>query len=95
MTSHREVRLRSDAVRWREIEQEIIAVDLGSSTYLSTNESGSFLWRRLAEGATKEALTAELQERFSIDRDRAQKDVDLFLEMLAGRGLLEDVDETS
>lgn len=87
------LRLKPDAVRWREIEREVIAVDLGSSTYLSTNESGSFLWRRLAEGTTRGELAAELQERFSIDSQRANLDVERFLQSLSERDLLEDVDE--
>jgi hypothetical protein len=93
MASDRTLRLKPDVVRWREIEREIIAVDLGSSTYLSTNESGFVLWRRLAEGATRDELAAELQRQFSIEPDRAKTDVDAFLQALDARGLLEDVDE--
>jgi hypothetical protein len=86
-------RLREDAVRWREVDREIIAVDLGTSTYLSTNESGLVLWRRLAEGATRRELAAELQERFAIDGAQAETDVDKFLSALTERDLLEDVDD--
>lgn len=93
MTHARDLRLKPTAVRWREIDGEIIAIDLGSSTYLSTNESGSFLWRRLVDGASREQLAAELQERFSLDADRAQADVDAFLRGLTDRGLLEETDE--
>ncbi|HEV3477917.1 MAG TPA: PqqD family protein [Gaiellaceae bacterium] len=93
MTADRAQRLRPDALRWREVDREVIAVDLGSSTYLSTNESGLVLWRRLAEGATRRELAAELQERFAIDASRAEIDVDNFLRALAERDLLEDVDD--
>jgi hypothetical protein len=83
------LRLREDAVRWREIDREVVAVDLESSTYLSTNESGVRLWRRLAEGATTEQLVDELVAAFGIDRERATADVRSFLEPLEARNLLE------
>lgn len=87
------LRLKPDAVRWREIDSEVIAVDLVGSTYLSTNESGMYLWRRLAEGASREELADELAARFSIGAERARGDVDAFLAALAERGLLEEHDE--
>ena len=83
------LRLRDDAVRWREIDQEIVAVDLGRSDYVSTNESGVLLWRRLAEGTTREQLVEELVSAFGIDRERASEDVGRFLDELDARNLLE------
>ena len=83
------LRLRDDAVRWREIDQEIVAVDLGRSDYVSTNESGVLLWRRLAEGTTQEQLVDELVSAFGIDPERASEDVRRFLAELDARNLLE------
>ena len=83
------LRLRDDAVRWREIDQEIVAVDLGRSDYVSTNESGVLLWRRLAEGTTREQLVEELVSAFGIDRERASEDVGRFLDELDARNLVE------
>jgi Coenzyme PQQ synthesis protein D (PqqD) len=83
-----ELRLREDAIRWREIDREVVAVDLISSTYLSTNESGVRLWRRLAEGATTEELVDELVNAFGIDRKQARADVRDFLDALEARDLL-------
>lgn len=83
------LRLRDDAVRWREIDREVIAVDLESSTYLSTNETGVRLWRRLAEGTTTEQLVDELVSAFGIEPERAAADVRSFLDELEARNLLE------
>ena len=83
------LRLRDDAVRWREIDREVVAVDLESSMYLSTNESGVRLWRRLAEGATIEQLVDELVSAFGIEPERAIADVRSFLDELEARNLLE------
>ena len=82
------LRLREDAVRWREIDREVVAVDLVSSIYLTTNESGVRLWRRLADGATSEELVDELVEAFGIERERAAADVQSYVDALDARNLL-------
>jgi hypothetical protein len=83
------LRLRDDAVRWREIDREVVAIDLDSSMYLSTNASGVLLWRLLADGTTREALVEELVRAFGIDPVRAEADVDGYLDELDARNLLE------
>jgi hypothetical protein len=83
------LRLREDAVRWREIDREVVAVDVESSVYLSANESGVLLWRRLAEGTTREVLVDELARTFGLETERAAADVDSFLGALEARNLLE------
>ena len=55
------LRIRSRELEWREIEGEIVAVDLEKSTYLGLNETGTVLWAALAQGATLEELAARLQ----------------------------------
>ena len=83
------LRLRADAVRWREIDREVVAVDLGRSAYVSTNPSGTLLWRRLAGGATKDQLVDELVRSFEIEPEQAAEDVARFLHELDARNLLE------
>lgn len=85
-----ELRLREDGLKWREIEGEMVAVDVRTSTYLSANPSGMALWEPLAAGTSREALVATLVEAFGIDRARAAADVDAFLGELRARDLLED-----
>jgi hypothetical protein len=82
--------LRTSDLEWREIEDEVIAVDVKTSTYLSANGSGMLLWQELAKGTTKETLVDRLVEAYGIGRERAEADVDGFLEELGSRGLLAD-----
>jgi hypothetical protein len=84
------VKLRQDRVHWREIDEEVVAVDVDSSTYLSTNGSGALLWLELAQGTTRDALVERLAQAYLIDSERAEGDVDAFLAELRGQGLLED-----
>ncbi len=82
------LRLRSDAVEWREVEGEVLALEVGSATYIAANESGAVLWERLASGATRDELVETLASAYDLDRARAETDVDAFVETLRGRNLL-------
>ncbi len=84
------LRLRSDAVAWREVDGEVIALGLESSTYFGTNASGSLLWKRLAEGTTRTELVDELVATFGLEQRHAEADVESFLDDLRGRGLLQE-----
>lgn len=84
-----QLRLRAASVAWRDIDGEVIALGLDSSTYFGTNASGSILWKRLAEGATRSELVTSLMEAFGLEHDRAEADVGAFVDELRSRGLLE------
>jgi hypothetical protein len=84
-----ELRLNSGRVRWREIEDELVVVDVPSSTYLSANQSAALLWSALARGTTRDALIEQLVAAFGLERERASEDVDAFLADLEQRDLLE------
>jgi hypothetical protein len=83
-----ELRLRPEAVAWREVDGEVIALGLESSTYFGTNASGSVLWRRLAQGATRAELIEALMTEFGLEQAQAGTDVDVFLDDLRRRDLL-------
>ncbi len=83
-----ELRLRTDELVWREIDDELVAVDIASSAYLSTNRTGTVLWQMLAEGTTRAELVDRLVESFGISSEHAAADVDAFLKDLEARELL-------
>ncbi len=82
------LRLRPEALQWREIEGEVVAVDLETSSYLGANEAGAVLWRALATGATREDLAALLVAEFQIDAEQAARDTDAFVGQLRENDLL-------
>ena len=83
------VRLRQADLTWRELDGEIVALDLATSVYVATNKSGAVLWHVLREGATVDTLARRLVEHFDIGVDQARRDVDGFLEVLAHHRLLD------
>jgi hypothetical protein len=84
------LQLRAEALAWRRVEDEVIAVDLRSSTYLSASGSAALLWQALAGGTTRDMLIDLLTGEFGVERDRAAADVDAFVADLAGRELLDE-----
>jgi Coenzyme PQQ synthesis protein D (PqqD) len=84
-----QLRLRRDALQWREVDGEVIALEGRAATYLAANATGTVLWRALATGTTRADLVATLVEQFGIDKARASDDVDAFLRELAAQDLLE------
>lgn len=70
------LQIRREDLEWREVEGEVVILDLRSSKYLSLNKTGAVIWRELASGeATEEGLIAALQRSSEIDEERARKDV--------------------
>ena len=88
-TAARPVRLRAEALDWREIDGEVVALARKDSTYLSVNRCGTALWPALARGATVDELVQILLERFEVEPARARADVEAFLDSLDQRGLIE------
>ena len=83
------LQLRPEAVEWRLVEEEIVAMDLRRSLYLTVNRSGASIWPLLAEGATREALVSRLRETFGLSAAAAERDLDGFIAQLQEHDLLE------
>ena len=84
-----EVRLRSDALDWLDVDGEIVILDANKSVYMSINHSGADLWRLLEKGATISDLAQSLVATYAIDADRAAHDVEQFLGVLREHDLIE------
>ncbi|MEQ6902456.1 PqqD family protein [Nocardioides sp. YIM 152588] len=87
------MRLRDDDVTWREIDGEMVILDLQSSAYLTANAAGTLLLKRLVEPTTAPALAQVLVEAFDVPASVAARDVAAFLDLLDQRGLLDREDE--
>ena len=76
----------------RQIAGETMVIPSGAeldlNMMITLNETGRFLWERLQNGTTEDALVAALLEEYDVDEatDRAQ--VVNFVEKLNGNGFL-------
>jgi hypothetical protein len=84
-----QLRLNRDALEWREVEGEVVALDVQAAEYIAANRSGATIWRKLADGATRDELVAAIVARFEVDETTAARDVDRFVATLRERKLLE------
>ena len=64
---------------------ELVALDMRTSSYLGNNASGRLLWRRLAAGATAAELVALLRDAYRVDTDTAMRDAQAFLSQPTSR----------
>ena len=55
---------------------------------ISVNETGAMLWELLREPCNPQSLALELTRVYEVELDRAQRDVDVFLEQLRRAGAL-------
>ncbi len=55
------------------------------------NEVATEVWRALQEGMTRDAIADRLVLLFEVERDRALEDLDEFVQVLLGQGILEPV----
>jgi hypothetical protein len=83
------IRLRREALTWREAEGEIVLLDQRTWTYLSVKGAGLALWPQVVAGAPETALRDRLVDRFGIDAAQAEDDVRRFVAMLREHGLLD------
>lgn len=55
---------------------------------ISVNETGAMLWELLKDPTSAQALALELTRIYEVELERAQQDVDAFLEQLRRAGAL-------
>jgi coenzyme PQQ synthesis protein D (PqqD) len=82
------IRLRADAITWRIVDDEVIALDRRTWAYITINESGALLWPCLLDGASRKELVARLVDAYGIAPETASEDVAGFLGLLESRDLL-------
>ena len=84
-----DLRLRTGAAAWHEIDGETVLLGLTDSTYYEINPSGSLLWSMLAEGTTRTAMTERLLAEYDISEEQANTDVDAFIRQCTEHGYLD------
>jgi hypothetical protein len=83
------MKLRVDDVTWREIDGDLVVLDLRSSKYLTANASAAVLMKELTEERTEVELVRALVVAFEISPLEAEQGVRTLIDELDSRGLLE------
>ena len=85
--------LDENSVVWRDLNDEVIVLELATSTYLTLNGSGRLLWMRLVGGTDLLGLVSVLQEEYEIPEAVAVADAQAFIDALTERSLLTYVNQ--
>jgi hypothetical protein len=78
----------SRELTWREVNGELVVMELESGHYHLFNPIGGKIWLGLANSRTPSDITRELAQQYDVDRERAHKDVTTFVATLMRKGLL-------
>ncbi len=78
----------------RSIAGESVVVALGEASknfngIIKLNDTGRFLWDKLAQGCEAEALIEAVLGEYEIDRETASADIARFIDTLEGANILE------
>jgi hypothetical protein len=84
------LRLRDEGLNWREIDGEVVVLDVERSHYLNLNPTGCVLWLMLAEGANERQLVNKLIAEFDVTEPTARADVEAFVTSCRENDLLAD-----
>jgi hypothetical protein len=79
----------------RRFDDDLAIIDLRGRTVHRLNATGSELWDIIARGGAYDDLVRNLCERYEVNADAAQRDVDAFLASLEGAGLVKVEDVSS
>lgn len=82
------MRLRDAGLVLREVDGDMVLLDLEGSAYFVSNPSGTFLLQLLRSECDRELLIAELAREFGLTAEEAATDTDAFLAMLDEQDLL-------
>ena len=78
----------------RKVADSYVVVPVGRQTLdfngiINLNETGAFLFELLQKGASRDELVEKLLAEYEVERDRAQADVDKFIQSVKDADVLE------
>lgn len=78
----------TENITWRDVNDEVVVLDLKSGEYYTMNQTGQCIWRALMEGKTVDQVKDLVLERFQVEKDKALTDVEEFISGMMDKGLL-------
>ena len=79
----------SDNVVWRDLEGEIVILNLTSGVYFSVEGVGTRIWTLISEQVATEDIIGKLISEFDVEESQLRSDVESLVKNLADQGLIE------
>jgi coenzyme PQQ synthesis protein D (PqqD) len=83
----------SDGVIWRDLEGNVVILNVDSGVYFGLDGSGGQIWRELVDHGSVEKAFESLKQQFDIGPDELRHDLDDLVDQLVGKGLVQLVAE--
>lgn len=77
-----------DEVLTAHLSDEAVLLHIGSKRYFRLNATGAWIWQGLEKGMTRSELLDGLCERFDVERETAERELDDHLARLCEAELL-------
>lgn len=82
------VQLLERDIVWREIDAEIVILNLATGYYYGLEGAGNDIWRLLVEHGSTEQVVEAMATQFDVDADRLRRDVDALVNDLAAQSIV-------
>lgn len=66
--------IRGDSIMVREVDGELVVLDVATNQVHQLNATASFIWRQCVEGAGADEVATRLSDAFDIDAETARRD---------------------
>jgi predicted transcriptional regulator len=79
----------------RTFQDESVLLNLASECYHGLDDMGTSMWQTLIQSENIQAAYEKLLSEYDVDEVTLQKDLEMFIERLVERGLVEVIDRQS
>jgi hypothetical protein len=79
---------RSQTAMAREVDGELVVLDIPSGRFFGLNDVGKLIWDRLEDSSSIEQLIDAVVADYEVDRDEASEDVNDLIGHLVDAGLV-------
>jgi hypothetical protein len=80
----------SDNIAWRNINEEVVILNLKSGEYFTLNDVGQVIWLAITDKNNIEEIRQKVVDNFDVSPENAAKDIDKFLTGMLNEGLLHE-----
>ena len=76
-------------VIFRDLDDEMIIMDMNSGKYFGLNETGARIWSLLNENQKIKDIIEKLSDEYDITKEQCEKEVKKFISTLLEKGLID------
>ncbi len=78
----------SENIAWRNVNEEVVILNLKSGEYFTLNDVGQFVWLAVADQKNMEEIRQKVVDAFDVSPKKASEDIEEFISRMLDEGLL-------